>query len=53
MLFRSKAYNTKKTIIGISQAQKLITKEQIENLTEKELVGKQLVIKEDKLKDLN
>lgn len=48
-----KAYNTKKTIIGISQAQKLISQEQIDNLTEKEYQGKVIVAQEDDLKNLN
>lgn len=48
-----KAYNIKKTIIGIGQAEKLLDQEQIIKLTEKELIGKVLQVEEDKLKDLN
>ena len=48
-----KAYNIKKTIIGIGQAEKLLDQEQISKLTEKELIGKVLQVEEDKLKDLN
>ena len=48
-----KAYNIKKTIIGIGQAEKILDQEQISKLTEKELIGKVLQVAEDKLKDLN
>jgi len=48
-----KAYNIKKNIIGIGQADKLLSKETIDELTEKKLLGKKLVKFEDKLKNLN
>lgn len=48
-----KAYNIKKTIIGIGQAEKLLDQEQISKLTERELIGKVLQVEEDTLKDLN
>ena len=48
-----KAYNIKKTIIGIGQAEKLLGKEQVDKLTEKEYLGKVIIAAEDDLKDLN
>ena len=53
LLLGDEAYVIKKNIIGIGQAEKLLSKEQISKLTEKELIGKVLQKQEDKLKDLN
>jgi hypothetical protein len=47
------AYNIKKTIIGVLQAEKLLGKEQVDKLTEKEHLGKVIIAKEDKLKNIN
>ncbi len=53
VLLGDDAYNIKKTIIGIGQAEKLLGKEQVDKLTEKELIGKVLQVAEDKLKKLD
>lgn len=47
-----KAYNIKKTIIGIGQAEKLLGKEQVDKLTEKEYLGKVLSSCDEKLNEI-
>lgn len=47
-----KAYSIKKTIIGIGQAEKLLSKETVENLTEREFVGKVLSTENEMLDEI-